>query len=667
MAGVRTLPRRTRRTGRWTGRRTGPLLLALGAVALAGPAQATTSSTTASSIDHVQAGRRAVQVVVSLSDVPDGVTPDLRHAAVTFGGTSVKATAQPMSAAPGTFKRVTVLAMDVSASMGGTKFDEARAAANVFLDNVPKDVAVGLVTFAGDVTVAQRPTRNTDAVRSALANLQLSQDTRLYDGLVKAVKVSGRQGARSVLVLSDGRDTSRTPLGDAVSAVRKGDVKVDVVALAQRPSDQALLGSIARAGHGQVLSAEDPSALTDLFAGEAQQLAQQVLVTVVPPASLAGKEGTLAVTLQVGGTAVTDQAFVALPAAHKKKPAGGGEVAAAPLPTAEAAYQIPVDWMYGGLGAAGVAVLFILVLAFGGLGSRGQDAVDKSIEAYTRKGAMRLAQANREAETNSMAQQAVAVAESVLEGQKGLEAALGARLEAAGLALKPAEWLIVHAGIAVGLGVFSLLLGGASLLYLLVGLLLGLALPWLYLSLKKRRRLRAFKGQLADTLQLMAGSLSAGLSLAQSVDTVVREGTDPMAGEFRRALMETRLGVEIEDALSGVAERMDSVDFEWVVMAIRIQREVGGNLSELLNKVAETIREREYLERQVKTLSAEGRLSVWILGGLPPAFLGYLGLANPSYVQPLFTTPLGWVMLTVMTILLTAGVFWMKRVVKVEV
>jgi tight adherence protein B len=165
----------------------------------------------------------------------------------------------------------------------------------------------------------------------------------------------------------------------------------------------------------------------------------------------------------------------------------------------------------------------------------------------------------------------------------------------------------------------------------------------------------------------MAGSLSAGLSLAQSVDTVVREGSDPMAAEFRRALVETRLGVEIEDALSGVAERMDSTDFEWVVMAIRIQREVGGNLSELLNKVADTIREREYLERQVLTLSAEGRLSVWILGGLPPAFLAYLVAFNPTYVAPMWSSPLGWAMLIVMGVLLTGGIFWMKKVVKVEV
>jgi tight adherence protein B len=638
-------------------------VLSLGVLALAGPAQAASSS-----IDHVEAHSGTVQVAVSVSDVPDGVTPDLGSATVTFDGTPVKATAQPMSAASGTFKRVAVLAMDVSASMSGAKFDEAKAAANAFLDNVPSDVEVGLVTFAGDVTVAQAPTKDTAAVRKALDTLKLSQETELYDGIVQAVKVSGTEGARNIIVLSDGRDTSTTQMAAAVTAIRKSGVKVDVVALAQNSGDKAILGWIAHVGRGQLLSADDPSALTGLFAGEAQQLAQQVLVTAVPPKSLAGKEGTLAVTLQVDGKPLTDDAFVALPAVKKPKPhAGGGEMAPTPPPAAQPAFEIPLDWMYAGLGAAGLAVLFILVLAFGGFGNPRQDAVDKSIEAYTRKGALRIAQANREAETNSMTQQAVAVAESVLEGQKGLEAALGARLEAAGMALKPAEWLIVHAGIALGLAIFAMLIGGGSAIYLLVGLVLGVALPWIYLSVKKRRRLRAFKAQLADTLQLMAGSLSAGLSLAQSVDTVIREGTDPMAAEFRRALVETRLGVEIEDALNGVAERMGSVDFEWVVMAIRIQREVGGNLSELLNKVAETIREREYLERQVKTLSAEGRLSVWILGGLPPGFLAYLGIANPSYVTPLFTSPIGWVLLTVMGVLLTAGILWMKRVVKVEV
>jgi len=112
---------------------------------------------------------------------------------------------------------------------------------------------------------------------------------------------------------------------------------------------------------------------------------------------------------------------------------------------------------------------------------------------------------------------------------------------------------------------------------------------------------------------------------------------------------------------------MKSQDFEWVVMAIRIQREVGGNLSELLNTVADTIREREYLFRQVQALSAEGRLSVWILGGLPPAFTGYLLISNPNYLEPLISTVIGYILLGVMAVLLTVGIFWMKKLVKVEV
>ena len=133
----------------------------------------------------------------------------------------------------------------------------------------------------------------------------------------------------------------------------------------------------------------------------------------------------------------------------------------------------------------------------------------------------------------------------------------------------------------------------------MLGLVAGAVLPWFYLSFKATRRIKKFNGQLAETLSIIAGGLQAGLSLSQAVDTVVREGTEPIAGEFSRAIVEQRLGVEIEDSLETVAERMDSIDFKWVVMAIRIQREVGGNLAELLLNVAATLREREYLRRQV--------------------------------------------------------------------
>ena len=636
-------------------------ILAFVPLALGAPAYAATAS-----IDHIEPSKDDLKVVVSLQNLPDGVTPDLSTVTTTFNGDPVESSAESLADNTDALKRTVILAMDVSNSMNGAKFDAAKKSAETFLDGVPGGVAVGLVTFAGSVDVVQAPTENLDDVRKVIDGLQLSKQTRLYEGLIKAVEASGTEGARSILLLSDGRDTTSTPIDDAVKAVKKAGVKVDVVALAQTQADTQLLQGLAKAGNGQVISADDPSALSAVFATEAETLAKQVLVTVVPAADMAGKEGTLAVTLQVDGSPTTADAFASIPSGASS--AGGGEVTdAKPVPV-DTGLQIPAGYMYGGLAAAAVAVMVIIFLAFGGVGDKRQDEVEKSIEAYTRKGAKKLAQANREQQqSQTVTQQAVAVAESVLEGQKGIESALGDRLEAAGLALKPAEWLLIHVGVFIAFGVISLLLGGGSALFMLVGLFLGAAGPWFYLMFKRKRRLSAFSNQLADTLQLMAGSLSAGLSLAQSVDTVVREGSDPMASEFRRALVETRLGVEIEEALMGIADRMQSMDFEWVVMAIRIQREVGGNLSELLNKVAETIREREYLERQVKTLSAEGRLSVWILGGLPPGFMGYLLLANPSYIQPMFHDPLGWAMLIVMTVLLTGGIFWMKKLVKVEV
>ena len=287
----------------------------------------------------------------------------------------------------------------------------------------------------------------------------------------------------------------------------------------------------------------------------------------------------------------------------------------------------------------------MLLAALGVFTPRKQESLEDRVAAYSRTGNAGAATRGMSARpatsvaAPNMTSQAVGIAERALAGNKGFEARLGNKLEGAGMSVKPAEWLLGHAGFALGAALVGFLLSSGSVLFTLMLLAVGVVLPWIYLGMKKSRRLKAFNSQLPDTLQLMSGSLSAGLSLAQSVDTVVREGSEPMAAEFRRALVEARLGVQVEDALESVAERMQSEDFKWVVMAIRIQREVGGNLAELLNQVAETMREREYLRRQVKSLSAEGRLSAWILGGLPPVFLLYLVLLRPDYLDPMIDVP----------------------------
>jgi tight adherence protein B len=250
---------------------------------------------------------------------------------------------------------------------------------------------------------------------------------------------------------------------------------------------------------------------------------------------------------------------------------------------------------------------------------------------------------------------------------RGMDTAVDSRLEAAGIPLRTAEWLLVHVGVAVGVAMIFLVLSGGGFLATLLGLVMGLAGPWVVLLVRQGQRESSFLTQLPDTLQLIAGSLQAGHSLPQALDAVVREGQPPMSTEFNRALIENRLGRTVEDALEGIGQRMSSNDFSWVVMAIRIQREVGGNLAELLTTVGETIRERQRLRRQVKVLSAEGRLSAWILGLLPVLFGTYLVIAKPDYLAPMWKQPLGLVMLAAAGLLLAVGAFWISRAVRVEV
>ena len=249
---------------------------------------------------------------------------------------------------------------------------------------------------------------------------------------------------------------------------------------------------------------------------------------------------------------------------------------------------LSTDVMYGAVVAIGVGLLgMIAILAMGRGKAAANVTLAQQVQAY---GVMAVPGQSgpRTDGAGSMAftGQARQAAEKALANNKNMEARIAQSLEAAGVALKPAEWLLLRAAILVGGGLLGLLLGTGNLVLGIVTVFVALVGPWLYLKTKRKRRVKAFGMALADTLQLMSGSLSAGLSLPQSVDTIVREGAEPIATEFRRVVIESRLGVTIEDALEGVAQRMQSRDFGWVVMAIRIQREVGGNLAELLLTVA---------------------------------------------------------------------------------
>jgi tight adherence protein B len=172
---------------------------------------------------------------------------------------------------------------------------------------------------------------------------------------------------------------------------------------------------------------------------------------------------------------------------------------------------------------------------------------------------------------------------------------------------------------------------------------------------------------LPDTLQLLSSTLRAGYSMMQGVEAVSQEVSEPMGKELRRVVTEARLGRPLEESLEGVSERMGSADFAWAVMAIRIQREVGGNLSELLLTVAETMTQRERLRRDIRALTAEGRMSAYVLGGLPLGLGLVLYVLNPEYIGTLFDRTMGQVMLAAGLVMMLVGFAWMSKIIKIEI
>ncbi|MET3719028.1 type II secretion system F family protein [Arthrobacter sp. UYEF21] len=236
------------------------------------------------------------------------------------------------------------------------------------------------------------------------------------------------------------------------------------------------------------------------------------------------------------------------------------------------------------------------------------------------------------------------------------------KLERAGLKTQPADYLLMMgAGAFVGT-VLGFMLGGLFFaLVLLVAVPCGMLV---YLSFLTSRRRVKFDQQLPDTIQMLTGSMRAGHSLLRAIDASARETDAPMAEELSRIVNETRIGRDLGDSMADVADRTSSEDFSWISQAIEIHREVGGDLAEVLDHVGETIRDRNQIRRQVKALSAEGKMSAGVLMALPIVLFFALILINPSYAKTFTSTVPGFMMLGAAAVMLTAGGFWLSQLIK---
>jgi len=316
------------------------------------------------------------------------------------------------------------------------------------------------------------------------------------------------------------------------------------------------------------------------------------------------------------------------------------------------------------LGLLGVGVM-IVAPSFTSVGSRRLQSMDEYVGKTPRNASAKLA-----ATPSALSEQILGLSDK-LTRERESTAKTVKLLERADLPFRANEWYVLRAvALVVTTAASWLVFRGPAVVGLLAvvgGVLVGFFAPQMFLSLAAKRRAHKFEAQLPDVLTLLASSLATGFSLAQGVDAVVRDASEPSAKEFSRALAETRIGATLEDTLDHLAKRMDSSNLTWTTMAIRIQREVGGNLAETLRTTANTLRERESLKRLVKGLSAEGRLSSYILMAMPFGLFFYMLAVNRPYIALLWSGPIGWAMLVAGCVSMVVGYFWMSKVVKVEV
>lgn len=326
--------------------------------------------------------------------------------------------------------------------------------------------------------------------------------------------------------------------------------------------------------------------------------------------------------------------------------------------------------------AVAAAAAFGVLLIFISLASRSD--VDARLERYASAAPAERVQGRRDLGERISSSAALANLNRVVE-KRDWGSNLARELARADLALKPSEFLAIRIGALLGVPLVMVIFSpfisffGSPIMWGL-GLVLGFWLPRFWLNRRKSRRLKAFNAGLADTITLLANSLRAGSSFLQSVEMVVREAQPPISTEFGRVIREVNLGLPLDDALLNLQRRVRSDDLDLMTTAIAIHHSVGGNLAEILDTIAYTIRERVRIKGEIKTLTAQQRMSGYVVGFLPVALVILLSVIAPRFMEPmlkappaLFGLPAGLFILGFGGLMMGIGFVLIRRIVDIEV
>ena len=311
-------------------------------------------------------------------------------------------------------------------------------------------------------------------------------------------------------------------------------------------------------------------------------------------------------------------------------------------------------YLFGGIL---IVAIGLLIFAFWGGSPEGQDLLEERIGAP--------AETTSERDSAGAGSSIIGAAiDRAVEG-RGFTKNLSTQLARADWKVTVGEFIVLSITVGLGASLIFYLLGRSILIP--VGILLGVFGPRIYVGIRKNQRLKAFNGQLGDALNLMVNSLRAGYSVMQAMEVISHEMPPPIAGEFGRVVMEIQLGVDFDTAMGNLFRRMPSTDMDLVITAMSVQREVGGNLAEVLDAISFTIRERVRIKGEIKALTAQGKATGTIITVLPFALMGLISAINPGFIEPLYSEPCGWAMLGTSLVLIVIGYFIINKITDIEV
>jgi len=559
-----------------------------------------------------------------------------------------------------------VLVLDTSGSMKGEPIEAAKSATALFIDEMRKIDKFAIVGFSDNIRVYSSFTRDRQQLYSSIAQIEAKGETSLFDGIDISIEQFANINLKYkyIVVLSDGMDTvSKLKYTDNISKAQRENITIYSIALISKDYNPANLKEISESTNGELLTAASAGQLKELYEKISRKIRNQYKISYTSQWPNIEK---IQSDIFIEKSGIRDSITISYANPYF-----------APQPTASIIQEpssflkfFDIWWVriiiYAVIFICVIMFLFALILII----IRPKPVLKKKTEIYSSKTSVQSAEVEAEEEEEGATRPGTFFRRRKATAHKpgsrrGLIESLELKLERAGLKIRSAEFLTIQIASIILIGILfqfffkNVLLTGAIVIIIIV-------MPILFVNLLVARRIQRFDEQLPDTLQLISGALKAGYSFNQSINMVIDETKPPVSDEFSRILNEVRMGLPENEALENSSGRVGSSHFKWVVMAINVQREVGGNLSEIMDIIADTIRERARVTSQIRALTAEGRLSAIILIALP-IILGIILFAiNRAYISLLFTNRLGLALIVFSAVLMIVGIIWIVKIVNVK-